>query len=567
MSIYINSFRRRLSKENTTTESSTEEEEQTNESNQNNENVIISEKGNNNDIISSISMSGPQTIPDKKIEKKMSQPKTSSDGDAPKKSSLNIYMNSFRRRFSRDKETENSSNTIVNSSEPEKKKGPSDIAPCSSSDLPVSLTNIDTIPSDVKNTNTKPTISTASMSSSSAKVNTKSSSKKNSCYVNSFRQSSLEDTDGNNKEMEVEQKNKTPGNKHKNENIEDSEVQNEEEVKENTAKEVENNIKELTTSCTEYTDLMNNIEDDLSCFLSKLDADECKKWIKMHRNPLANETEISKPSTPTAIPIGNISIPLAPAPKKKNSSDKLDLSQTHYRIVLFSWAGGNSTGYRGFSVPGCDLLTVELPARLGRLKEEPITDVRKIVIIMTEVLERLGYFRPSAPPLLVMGHSFGSVCATEFCFYLRHKGPQFINHVKGLIVSGCSPLHLRNERKYLEMAISSKGDDDLIDYLVGMGGTQKEVAANKNIMRLVLPALRADYAAVENYHYLPQDPLPFNIFALSGDQDDRIELDVIPRWEDFTNAKFNIKWYPGGHFFLKNIYGDISKDILETMII
>jgi medium-chain acyl-[acyl-carrier-protein] hydrolase len=76
------------------------------------------------------------------------------------------------------------------------------------------------------------------------------------------------------------------------------------------------------------------------------------------------------------------------------------------------------------------------------------------------------------------------------------------------------------------------------------------VLADADMMQLLLPGLRADFAMLETYRYEPGAPLPCPIVACGGAADrhaSRLELDA---WRRETRSRFSLHTFGGGHFYL-----------------
>jgi medium-chain acyl-[acyl-carrier-protein] hydrolase len=81
-------------------------------------------------------------------------------------------------------------------------------------------------------------------------------------------------------------------------------------------------------------------------------------------------------------------------------------------------------------------------------------------------------------------------------------------------------------------------------------GTPEAVLENAELMQLLLPTLRADFAVVETYAYTPEQPLDCPITAFGGLDDREVSSDELEAWREQTNASFVLKMFPGDHFFL-----------------
>ena len=81
----------------------------------------------------------------------------------------------------------------------------------------------------------------------------------------------------------------------------------------------------------------------------------------------------------------------------------------------------------------------------------------------------------------------------------------------GVFASGRrAPSRHRDER------VHTHDDESLIANLKRMSGTNSQVFADDEILRMILPAVRSDYKAAETYRYRPGPPL-----TLPGDGPDR----------------------------------------------
>lgn len=70
------------------------------------------------------------------------------------------------------------------------------------------------------------------------------------------------------------------------------------------------------------------------------------------------------------------------------------------------------------------------------------------------------------------------------------------------------------------------------------------------LMRLLLPILRADFAVTETYAYTPEPPLACPITVLGDLQDHEVSRDRLEAWREQTTGAFSLRMLPGDHFFL-----------------
>jgi surfactin synthase thioesterase subunit len=83
-------------------------------------------------------------------------------------------------------------------------------------------------------------------------------------------------------------------------------------------------------------------------------------------------------------------------------------------------------------------------------------------------------------------------------------------------------------------------------------GTPSEFLEEDELMRLVLPTLRADLRVVERYTHIPSAPLRCPVTAFAGAGDSLVEPQELEAWSRHTRAGFRLRVVPGGHFFLES---------------
>lgn len=72
------------------------------------------------------------------------------------------------------------------------------------------------------------------------------------------------------------------------------------------------------------------------------------------------------------------------------------------------------------------------------------------------------------------------------------------------------------------------------------------------LLNLVLPTIRADYAAIETYRFDSAPPLSCDITAMVGDSDPKASVDDVAAWSQHTLGRFDLRIFPGGHFYLED---------------
>lgn len=212
------------------------------------------------------------------------------------------------------------------------------------------------------------------------------------------------------------------------------------------------------------------------------------------------------------------------------------------RLVCFPHAGGAAGFYYSFSralSPAVEVLAVQYPGRQDRRSEPALDDIAALTDGIMDALAPLLDERPFA----LFGHSMGAVLAYETARRLEHelKAPPAM-----LFASGRrAPSRRREEYTHL------KDDDGLVDELRLLDGTDAEVLEDADVLRLVLPAVRVDYRAIETYRHRPGPDPSCPVAVLLGEDDPKVTHEEAEAWRDHTTGPCTLDTFPGGHFFLR----------------
>ncbi|GAA3291309.1 hypothetical protein GCM10020295_07810 [Streptomyces cinereospinus] len=110
------------------------------------------------------------------------------------------------------------------------------------------------------------------------------------------------------------------------------------------------------------------------------------------------------------------------------------------------------------------------------------------------------------------------------------------------------------------------GDDEqLLAEIVKMEGTDPAMLSDPEVVRMILPAFRGDYKAAETYRYRPGPALRCPVLALTGDADPQVTVAEAEAWREHTTGPFDLRVFPGGHFYLNQHAGDVVALIRQWM--
>jgi surfactin synthase thioesterase subunit len=212
------------------------------------------------------------------------------------------------------------------------------------------------------------------------------------------------------------------------------------------------------------------------------------------------------------------------------------------RLICFPYAGGTASVFRTWhrDLPEeVELCSIQTPGRANRLTEPPFTRLPVLVETLAPVLLPL-----LDRPFVIYGHSLGAVVGFEVARWLRTHGCPLPER---LIVSGRRAPHI----PYTGPRLHSLNDDDFVASIARLNGIAKEVMADKDILRLTLPSLRADIEMLEMYEYRDQPPLGFPIAAQAGSSDLDEPPESVREWRRQTAGAFSFHVMAGGHFFIQ----------------
>ena len=237
-------------------------------------------------------------------------------------------------------------------------------------------------------------------------------------------------------------------------------------------------------------------------------------------------------------------------PYKQPSQD------TDLRIFAFPYAGGGASSLRRLSqqMPASiDLCPVQLPGREGRIAEDPVTELAELGEMLVAALgEYLDL------PYALLGYSMGAIVALEFASSIsKHK----LLPPKHFLACARGGPNIRP--RWSGKQIPS--NQELIDRLRELGGTTTEVINSTELLDIILPILRADYALNSSY-ILSDFRLECPVTVIGGLDDLAVSPDCLRSWSVVSATPCRQKMLRGGHFFIQERPVEFAAAIANAVI-
>jgi medium-chain acyl-[acyl-carrier-protein] hydrolase len=236
------------------------------------------------------------------------------------------------------------------------------------------------------------------------------------------------------------------------------------------------------------------------------------------------------------------------------------------RVFCFPYAGGLSSygAWIGRLAPEIrrhiELCSIHLPGRDSNQNEPLVYELAPLLKALDPVISSYPDL-----PYAFFGHSMGAILSFELARQLRKRGTPGPVH---MTVCGHRAPHLED----LHTAIHKMPDAEFRAKLREFGGTPEEVLRDEELMELLTPVLRADFAVCESYSHTAEEPLDCSITVFGGADDPKVSQHELAAWRAQTTGPFSLRMFPGGHFFLQSaqvlflrVLGQDLKDVLRRL--
>jgi medium-chain acyl-[acyl-carrier-protein] hydrolase len=216
----------------------------------------------------------------------------------------------------------------------------------------------------------------------------------------------------------------------------------------------------------------------------------------------------------------------------------------HTRLICVPYAGSGALAFHSWAAlfpPGLEMCAIELPGRANRLSEPSMTALPPLIEALVPELQ--PYLDV---PFVIYGHSMGALIAFELARYLRrHLGLEprhlfFSARPAPQLVSRMTPIHHLPDAEFVEQL------------RVRYNGIPQIILQEPELLKLFLPAMRADFTLLETYTYTPDEPFACPITVFGGTVDITVNEEELREWSAQTHGEFNLHMFHDGHFFIHN---------------
>lgn len=227
-----------------------------------------------------------------------------------------------------------------------------------------------------------------------------------------------------------------------------------------------------------------------------------------------------------------------------------------FRLYCFCYAGGNASAYLPWQsalISEVELYAIQLPGRGAYWNEKPYTSLQDLIPALATLIGQ-----QEKMPFAFFGHSLGAMLAFELTRYCRDHALPLPEH---LFMSGSDAPQYRSPSKRLH----ELPDDALIEALRKYDGTPAELFEHRDLMALVLPTIRADFALVANYQYFAAPLLNTPLTVFAGRHDEHVLIEHVEEWRRETSGNFRMCWFEGGHFFINSERQAVLAELNATL--
>jgi surfactin synthase thioesterase subunit len=228
-------------------------------------------------------------------------------------------------------------------------------------------------------------------------------------------------------------------------------------------------------------------------------------------------------------------------------------------LLCLPHAGGSASYFYPMSAalsPRIDVCAVQYPGRQDRRAEPCIDDISCLADAIFVALREEADERP----VVLFGHSMGATVGFELARRLTAVG-----RAPAALMVSARTAPTRN----VDHGVHRLSDAGVVAEIGKLNGTSGALLDDAELLSMILPSIRADYRAVETYQCAPGAHVNCPIIALTGDADPKTTVSDAGAWAVHTTGGFELKLFPGGHFYLqdganRDAVADVVREVIKS---
>ena len=239
-------------------------------------------------------------------------------------------------------------------------------------------------------------------------------------------------------------------------------------------------------------------------------------------------------------------------------------------LLVCPHAGAGAVAYRGLAVAlvseletypaagdsPAEVVVAHYPGRQDRVGEQIPTSIRGYAQGLLAETQSLIQAGADPRPITILGHSMGGLIGYGLARLLQRRDLP----VRLLVVSATYPPQLTES-----VPDHPTDEETLVRHLAALEGTDVEVLGNPDLVSLVLPALKADYAAFDGYTDDDHELLHAPVLALGGWDDPGVTPAALRGWSERTTAGLRVVMFSGDHFFIRQAQDAVAAAVAQEV--
>ncbi|MFE3188793.1 thioesterase II family protein [Nocardia sp. NPDC059240] len=226
-------------------------------------------------------------------------------------------------------------------------------------------------------------------------------------------------------------------------------------------------------------------------------------------------------------------------------------------LLICPHAGAGASSYRTFSKIFSryfDVVVFQYPGRQDRAREAALTSLTEIGA--GAYADYVASEHDRGLPLTVFGHSMGAMVAFELVRAAEAAGRE---------VRLLAPSAAVSPGKAAELPPHPSDDDEILDHLGRLDGTGADVLGSREVMRMALPVVKADYRAFDAYECAPDIQVQAKIQVLGGVEDPFVTPRDLYGWASHSAREIDVTVFDGGHFYLNEHTDGIAELLAPSL--